>query len=70
MNKFCPSLLAKSQKKVNLPKRLATCETSAIRCIRYDNCLDVAKGMFGLGKKTCISLSFCLFMKSKGANFA
>ena len=41
-NNFCPSLSAKSQKKVNLPKRLATGETSAILCRRYDNCLDVA----------------------------
>ena len=41
-NNFCPSLLAKSQKKVNLPKRLATGKTSAILCRRYDNCLDVA----------------------------
>ena len=41
-NNFCPSLLAKSQKKVNLPKRFATCETSAILCGRYDICLDVA----------------------------
>ena len=41
-NNFCPSLLAKSQKKVNLPKPLATGETSAILCRRYDNCLDVA----------------------------
>ena len=41
-NNFCPSLLAKSQKKVNLPKRLATGETSAILCRHNDNCLDVA----------------------------
>ena len=41
-NNFCPSLLAKTQKKVNLPKRLATGETSAILCRRYDNCLDIA----------------------------
>ena len=41
-NNFCPSLLAKSQKKVKLPKRLATGETSANLCRRYDNCLDVA----------------------------
>ena len=41
-NNFCPSLLAKTQKKVNLPKRLATGETSAILCRRYDNCLNVA----------------------------
>ena len=41
-NNFCPPLLAKSQKKVNLPKRLATGETSAILCRHYDNCLDVA----------------------------
>ena len=41
-NNFCPSLLVKTQKKVNLPKRLATGETSAILCRRYDNCLDVA----------------------------
>ena len=41
-NNFCPSLLAKSQKKVNLPKRLAAGETSAILRRRYDNCLDVA----------------------------
>ena len=41
-NNFCPSLLAKSQKKVNLPKRLATGEISAILCRRYDNCFDVA----------------------------
>ena len=41
-NNFCPSLLAKSQKKVNLPKRLATGETSVILCGRYDNCLEVA----------------------------
>ena len=40
-NNFCPSLLAKSQKKVNLPKRLATGETSAIFCRRHDNCLDI-----------------------------
>ena len=26
--------------------------------------------MFGLGEKTCFSLSFFLFMKSKGVNFA
>ena len=38
-NNFCPS---KSQKKVNLPKRLATCETSAIPCRRYGNSLEVA----------------------------
>ena len=31
--------------------------------------LGGTKGMFGLGKKTCVSLSFFLFMKSKGANF-
>ena len=41
-NNFCPSLLAKSQRKANLPNRLATGETSAILCRRYDNCLDVA----------------------------
>ena len=41
-NNFCLSLSAKSQKKVNLPKRLATGETSAILCGSYDNCLDVA----------------------------
>ena len=41
-NNSCPSLLAKSQKKVYLPKRLATGETSAILCRRYDNCLDIA----------------------------
>ena len=41
-NNFCTSLLAKPQKKANLPKRLATGETSAILCRRYDNCLDVA----------------------------
>ena len=41
-NNFCPSLSAKSQKKVNLPKRLATGETSAILCRHYDNCLDVS----------------------------
>ena len=41
-NNFCPSLLAKSQEKINLAKRLATGETSAILCRRYDNCLDVA----------------------------
>ena len=41
-NNFCPTLLAKSQKKVNLPKRLATGETLAILCRCYDNCLDVA----------------------------
>ena len=40
-NNYCPSLSAKSQKKVNLPKRLATGEISAILCRRYDNCLDV-----------------------------
>ena len=34
-NNFCPSLLAKSQKNLNLPKRLATGETSAILCRRY-----------------------------------
>ena len=41
-NNFCPSLLAKTQEKVNLPERLATGETSAILCRRYDNCLAVA----------------------------
>ena len=41
-NNFCPSLLAKSQEKVNLQERLATGETSAILSRRYDNCLDVA----------------------------
>ena len=41
-NNFCPSLLAKSQKKLNLPKRLATDETSAILCRRYGKCLGVA----------------------------
>ena len=41
-NNFCPSLSAKSQKKVNLPKRSATGKTSAILCRRYGNCLDVA----------------------------
>ena len=41
-NNFSPSLSAKSQKKVNLPKSLATGEISAILCRRYDNCLDVA----------------------------
>ena len=41
-NNFCPSRLAKSQEKVNLPKCLATGETSVILCRRYDNCLDVA----------------------------
>ena len=41
-NDVCPSLLAKSQEKVNLPKRLATGETLAILCRRCDNCLDVA----------------------------
>ena len=41
-NNFWPSLSAKTQKKVNLPKRLATGETSAILYRRYDNCLDVA----------------------------
>ena len=33
-NNFCPSLLTKSQKKVNLPKRSATSETLAILCRR------------------------------------
>ena len=42
---FYPSLLAKSQKKINLTKRLATGEISAILCRRYDNCLDVVKDM-------------------------
>ena len=41
-NNFCPLLLAKSQKKVNLPKHLATGETSVILCRCYYNCLDVA----------------------------
>ena len=41
-NNFCSSLLVKSQKKVNLAKRLAAGETSAILYRRYGNCLDVA----------------------------
>ena len=41
-NNFCPSLLAESQKKVNLPKRLTTGKTSAILNRRYDSCIDVA----------------------------
>ena len=41
-NNCCPSLLPKPHKKGNLPKRLATGETSAILCRRYDNCLGVA----------------------------
>ena len=41
-NNVCSSLPAKTQRKVNLPKRLVTGETSAILCRRYDNCLDVA----------------------------
>ena len=45
-NNFRPSLLAKSQKKMNLPKRLTTGETSAILCRRYDNCLDVVNLYF------------------------
>ena len=40
-NNLCPSLLAKTQKKVNLQKHLVTGDTSAILCRRY-NCLDVA----------------------------
>ena len=40
-NNFCPSLSGKNTEKVNLPKRLANGETSAILCGRYDNCLDV-----------------------------
>ena len=50
--------------KVELTKK-ATGKTSAILCIRYDNCLDTAKGMFGL---PCFPIKF-LFKKSKGANF-
>ena len=41
-NNFCPLLLAKSQNKMNLPKRLATGDTPGILCRCYDNCLDVA----------------------------
>ena len=41
-NNFCPSLLAKTQKNMNLPKRLATGETSGIICRRHDNCREVA----------------------------
>ena len=41
-NNFCPSLLTKSQKNVNLPKCVATSKPSAILCRRHNNCLDVA----------------------------
>ena len=41
-NNFCPSLSAKSQKNVNLPKRLTTAEALAILCRLYDNSLDVS----------------------------
>ena len=57
---FCPSLLAKSQKKVNLPKRLATGETFAILCRCYDNCLDVADLYSGTIKP---STKTCMFFK-------
>ena len=56
-NNFCPSLSAKSKKKVNLPKCLAAGETSAILCRRYDNCHNVANLYSSTIKpstKTCV----------------
>ena len=60
-NDFCPSLSATSQRKVNLPKRLATGETSAILCRPYVCTIIVLMWQICTLEPSKLSTKTCVF---------